>query len=259
MTLADGTVVQAIDADIGPSSFIDGDPGNGTVLATGDGLPWIIEWETGVEFYDGAGEFAGGPRMFFVAGTQETAGAPAPDWGELNLTAEGQAIFLDAVASYLSPNLIANGGFEDDLSGAPWSTYGDASMEVVHELVDAAVPEGPIEGDHCLHVTVNSAGANFWDAGLQSSGKVFEAGKSYTLSIWFKSKSGPFNINMKPERAASPWEGYGSQEITITEEWAEYTTNTGVIPETVDPASITFHIAYAPGEFYVDDASFKED
>jgi hypothetical protein len=259
MVLADGTVVQAIDANIGPSSFIDADPGNGTVLATGDGLPWIIEWETGVEFYDGAGEFAGGPRMFFVAGTQETQGAPAPDWGELNLTAEGQAIFLEAVASYLSPNLIANGGFEDDLSGAPWSTYGDASMEVVHELVDAAVPEGPIEGDHCLHVTVNSAGANFWDAGLQSSGKVFEAGKSYTLSIWFKSKSGPFNINMKPERAASPWEGYGSQEITITEEWAEYTTNTGVIPETVDPASLTFHIAYAPGEFYVDDASFKED
>jgi hypothetical protein len=250
MTLADGTVVQAIDADIGPSSFIDGDPGNGTVLATGDGLPWIIEWETGVEFYDGAGEFAGGPRMFFVAGTQETAGAPAPDWGELNLTAEGQAIFLDAVASYLSPNLMANGDLEEGVA-APWNTYGDASLEVVQE--------DPHGGDYCLHVTVNSAGANFWDSGLQHSGKVFEAGKSYSLSAWMKSASGPFEINIKPERAANPWEPYGESRVILTEEWAEYTTNTGVIPETVDPASITFHIAFAPGEFYVDDASFKED
>jgi hypothetical protein len=105
---------------------------------------------------------------------------------------------------------------------------------------------------------VSSAGTNFWDSGLQHGGHIFEAGKSYALSIWFKSLSGPFQINMKPERAASPWEGYGSQAITITEEWAEYTLETGVIPETVDPASITFHIAYAPGEFLVDDAKFYE-
>jgi hypothetical protein len=156
-------------------------------------------------------------------------------------------------------NLAANGGLEDDLTGAGWSTYGDASMEVVHELVDAAVPEGPAEGEHCLHVTVGSAGANFWDAGLQHGGKVFEAGKSYTLSVWFKSKSGPFNINIKPERGADPWEGYGSQEVTITEEWAEYTVNTGVIPDIVDPASLTFHIAYAPGEFWADNLVFYED
>jgi len=65
--------------------------------------------------------------------------------------------------------LAANGGLEDDLTGAGWSTYGDATMEVVHDLVDAAVPDVPIEGEHCLHVTVGSAGANFWDAGLQHS------------------------------------------------------------------------------------------
>jgi len=106
---------------------------------------------------------------------------------------------------------------------------------------------------------VGSAGANFWDAGLQHGEKVFEAGKSYTLSVWFKSKSGTFDINIKPERAADPWEGYGSQAITITEDWAEYTVNTGVIPETVDPASLTFHIGYAPGEFWADNLVFYED
>lgn len=161
---------------------------------------------------------------------------------------------------YASPNLIVNGGFEDDpADGSRWNTYGDASLEVVQDLVDAAVPEGPIEGSSCLHVTVGSAGANFWDAGLQNTGHVFEAGKSYTLSVWFKSKSGTFDINIKPELAADPWTGFGSQAVTITEEWAEYTVNTGVIAENVEPASITFHIAYAPGEFYVDNAVFTED
>ena len=45
----------------------------------------------------------------------------------------------------------------------------------------------------------------------------------------------------------------------MTEEWAEYTVNTGVIPETVDPAAITFHIAFAAGDFWVDNAIFRED
>jgi hypothetical protein len=146
-------------------------------------------------------------------------------------------------------NILANGGFEDGVAD-PWSTYGDASLEVVQE--------DPVEGDYCLHVTVNSAGANFWDAGLQHAGHVFEADKSYTLSAWFKSKEGEFQINMKPERAGDPWEPYGEQQITLTEEWAEYTTATGVIPADVDPASITFHIAFTAGEFFVDNVKFYE-
>ena len=147
-------------------------------------------------------------------------------------------------------NILANGGFEDGVV-EPWSTYGDASLEVVQE--------DPVEGDYCLHVTVGSAGANFWDAGLQHSGHVFEAGKSYTLSVYLKAKEGTMNINFKPELAADPWTGYGSQEFTMTDTWAEYTVNTGVIDADVDPACVTFHIAYAPGEFYVDDVRFTED
>jgi hypothetical protein len=147
-------------------------------------------------------------------------------------------------------NLLANGGFEDGVPD-PWSTYGDASLEVVQD--------DPVEGDYCLHVTVGSAVANFWDAGLQHGGHVFEAGKSYTLSAYLKAKEGTMNINFKPELAADPWTGYGSQEFTMTDTWAEYTVNTGVIAENVDPASITFHIAYTAGEFYVDDVRFTED
>jgi hypothetical protein len=98
MVLADGTEIPGINAEVGTSSFIDSAPGNGTVLATGDGLPWIIEWEAGVEFYAGAGQIAGGPRMFFTAGTQEDAAAVPPiGRGEMNLTPEALAIFLAAV------------------------------------------------------------------------------------------------------------------------------------------------------------------
>ncbi|MHC4520782.1 MAG: carbohydrate binding domain-containing protein, partial [Planctomycetota bacterium] len=181
-----------------------------------------------------------------------------------NPTADGAGlIFVDDIG-YGRPapppapvNLLANGGFEDGVVD-PWGSYGDATIEVVSELVDAAVPDGPIEGDMCLHVTVASAGANFWDAGLQHTGHVFEAGKNYTLSAYLKAKEGTMDINFKPELAADPWTGYGSQAFTMTDEWQEFSVTTGVMTEDVDPASITFHIAYAPGEFWVDDVRFVE-
>jgi hypothetical protein len=156
-----------------------------------------------------------------------------------------------------STNLLTNGGFEDGVTD-PWSTYGDATMEVVSELVDAAVPEAPVEGSSCLHVTVNSAGANFWDAGLQNAGHVFEAGKAYTLSAYLKSKSGTLDINFKPELAADPWSGFGDQVFTMTEEWAQYSVTTPVMEADVDPGSITFHIAFTAGEFWVDDVQWTE-
>ena len=146
-------------------------------------------------------------------------------------------------------NILTNGGFEDGVV-EPWSTYGDATMEVVQE--------SPIEGSSCLHVTVNSAGANFWDAGLQDAGYVFEAGKKYTLSAFLRTSQGTMDINFKPEHAADPWEGYGDQVFTITEEWAEYNVTTPVIDADVDPASITFHIAFAAGEFWIDGVRFYE-
>ncbi len=84
------------------------DAGNGTVLAkradTGD--IWIATWEAGAEYYSGAGQIAGGPRMFMVAGTQEAAGGP--NWGEMNLAPDGVKILLNAIAMYTAePPIIA--------------------------------------------------------------------------------------------------------------------------------------------------------
>jgi len=154
-------------------------------------------------------------------------------------------------------NILANGGFEDGVL-EPWGFWGDATAEVVTELVGAAVPEAPIEGDSCLHITVNSAGANDYDYGLNQGGHVFEAGKKYTVSAFLKCNQGTMDIRLKPERGADPWEGYGEQVFTMTEEWTEYSVTTPVFTEDVNPASITFHIAFAAGEFWVDGVRFYE-
>jgi len=120
------------------------------------------------------------------------------------------------------------------------------------------VPDAPIEGGSCLHITVNSAGANDWDYGLNQGGHVFEAGKQYTVSAFLKCNQGTMDIRLKPERGADPWEGYGEQVFTMTEEWTEYSVTTPVFTEDVSPASITFHIAFAAGDFWVDDVRFVE-
>ena len=80
-------VLDSGDADVGAVT----DAGNGTVIATraDTGAVWIAEWEPGVEFYAGSGQFAGGPRMWFAGGGE-------PD-GFLNFNAEGQKLFLNAV------------------------------------------------------------------------------------------------------------------------------------------------------------------
>ena len=154
-------------------------------------------------------------------------------------------------------NLLANSGFEEGAL-APWGTYGEVGAEVVRKLVGAAVPEDPIEGDVCLHVVVPTAGANFWDIGLNQTGLVFEAGKKYTLSAFLKCNEGALRINFKPEHDGYPSTGYGEQAFTINEEWAEYSVTTPVFAADVDPAAITFHIGFAAGDFWMDGVRFYE-
>ena len=107
----------ALDATIGTgqTSFLQTlDMGNGTLIAKGVGdYAWIAEWPRGVEYYAGAGQFAGGKRMMFVAGTQEVGATPQ---GAFNLTEVGKQIFSNAVAYMIARTPIAvpveNASFE---------------------------------------------------------------------------------------------------------------------------------------------------
>jgi len=94
--VADGA--QLLNPDMGPTTFVGiTDMGNGTILAQVEGqdATWVAEWEPGVEFYPGSGQFAGGPRLVLCAGTQETS--PTVGRGEYNLTPDGEIMFLNAV------------------------------------------------------------------------------------------------------------------------------------------------------------------
>ena len=189
----------------------------------------------------------------------ENSESPGRSWDGLidEVKIFDRALSANEISELASVNLLANGGFEDGVI-EPWGFWGDATAEVVTELVGAAVLEFPIEGGSCLHMTVNSAGANNWDYGLNQGGHVFEAGKQYTVSAFLKCKEGTLDIRIKPERGESPWEGYGDQVFTMTDTWTEYSVTTPVFTEDVSVASITFHTAFAAGDFWVDDVRFVE-
>ena len=107
VTLDASNHVDVLDETVGSgqTSFIEAaDAGNGTVLARpvgNDDWVWIAEWDEGVEFYTGAGQIAGGPRILFCAGANEAAGAGR---GAYNLTTQGEIIFLNIVQKFLGGN-----------------------------------------------------------------------------------------------------------------------------------------------------------
>ena len=79
------------------------DMGNGRLIActAGGSLGWIAEWDAGVEFYPGAGQFAGGQRLLFCAGTEDLPDPNDDLQGEFNLTPEGRHMLRNAIAHLL--------------------------------------------------------------------------------------------------------------------------------------------------------------
>ena len=92
------------DYTVNGSDPADADAGNGVTLATraADNAVMISYWDAGVEYFDGAGYFAGGTRMFFAAGS----GNGSPRDGIYNLTADGETVFLNAVEYMLPPEAL---------------------------------------------------------------------------------------------------------------------------------------------------------
>jgi len=100
----------ALDPNVGAVMVVDpnteiplavvSDVGNGIpiALALNGTAAWIIEWDLQSEFYGGSGQIAGGPRMMFVAGVQQTETTQ----GEvLGLTADGLQMLRNAIEHML--------------------------------------------------------------------------------------------------------------------------------------------------------------
>ncbi|MHC4105884.1 MAG: hypothetical protein ACYSR9_13160, partial [Planctomycetota bacterium] len=149
-------VVQMIDPLVGTgfTAFIDRtDMGNGHLIAKPLELSmgWIAEWDVGVEFFEGAGQYAGGRRMLFCAGTFRNPDRQVITTGELNLTTEGLQMFRNAINYLLGRGFVESKveNFEtNDFRLFPWSSYGDESWETTRSERHSgffSAKSGPIE------------------------------------------------------------------------------------------------------------------
>jgi hypothetical protein len=114
VTVKDG-MVEALDPTVGSgqTTFIttDGiDMGNGTLIAQvpGGAAAAIAEWDAGVEYYEGAGQIAGGKRMLLCTGTNNTDATdemPATPQGAWNLTDQGEILLRNAISYMLGEEI----------------------------------------------------------------------------------------------------------------------------------------------------------
>jgi hypothetical protein len=172
-------IVDVIDetVDSGQNSFIiTPDVGNGTLLARrmDDGSIWIAEWEAGVVCYEGATQVPAGKRMLFTAG-----GGGGQTAGSMNLNADGQTMFLNAVM-YMLPlkpvdpgtdNLIAyypldgdvldasGNGLDGTIMGDPNFVEGIAGMALQFDGVDDYVDFG---NDPLFDLTGSEVTLSLW-------------------------------------------------------------------------------------------------
>ena len=151
-------------------------------------------------------------------------------------------------------NILVNEGFEDGVYEWPWDFYDNTGAPAYVEVVT----DDPIEGDYCIHVVVPEAGTNTWDVGVVHRNIVLEQGKQYTFSAFMKTDGGEIRVFFKPEQDGGSYTAYGAEIITINAEWKEYHVTTPVMNSTVDPAAATFHVAYDPGELWIDYVRFYE-
>lgn len=83
--------------------------GNGQMIATAQdtGTVVIAYWPWNTKFHDGTEEVAAAPRLLFNAGARENDLDPGNLQGLMNLTPDGQTMFLNAVAFMLTPPAFA--------------------------------------------------------------------------------------------------------------------------------------------------------
>jgi hypothetical protein len=195
VTLDPDGLVDVLDpnAGSGHTSFLTDflDPGNGKLLAQSLGkynTAWIVEWAKGVEYYTGAVEKAGGPRLLFMAGTQDdpyTVSATDSNImpvGVFNLNAAGQKMFLN-VLHYLVPTPIAlvNPSFEDPNAGKikGWNGEGVAgtpAVDIPGWASDGAPADSGIESD-----TRYPASDGVWSGFLMSGDPMVYQLTNYTI------------------------------------------------------------------------------
>jgi hypothetical protein len=171
-------LVEILDPSVGSgnTSFLNDilDVGNGTLIAQSLGIyntAWVVEWPAGVEYYDGAGQITGGPRLLFMAGTQDD---PYTDENGnimpvdvLNLNEAGQTMFLNAIEYMLPAKLTHSYTFEDgtgadSVGGADGTLAGDAAIVDGSLVVDGDGDWMEMPGDVIAINTYSALTLELW-------------------------------------------------------------------------------------------------
>ncbi len=152
------------------------DGGNGLVLGThSDGRLWITYWEAGTEFYSGAGQVPAAPRMWFATGNNNGDVAGGSLLGAMNLTEDGQSIFLNAVSFLMGETF--------GVASAP--SPADATTDVLRDTVlswtpsDSSVTRNMYFGvsfedvNTATVATASNMDANSFDPGRLDFGKTY--------------------------------------------------------------------------------------
>lgn len=179
------------------ASFIKmADAGKGTVLAVrpDTGTILIAEWFPGKPFYATAGLIPANHRMFFNAGTQEITNEKT-NWGVMNLNAQGQKIFLNAVkymtlpvpipialenASFEKPGTVKIKGWNGEgIAGTPAVNIPGWASDVNSPVADSGVETGYGATDGTWTAFLKGADPSIW----QSTGFVIAKDDVFALSV----------------------------------------------------------------------------
>jgi hypothetical protein len=152
-----------------------------------------------------------------------------------------------------SPELIANGGFEDSNILDNWAlSLNDPSAQAAL----TKETNNTNSGNGSAKVNIQNSGGTNWFIQFSQFGLSFENGKEYTLEFSAKSSNSE-TISVMMGKQTSPYSSYSYHEATLTNQWKKYSftfTLNNTLPGDV---KLAFQLGENSGQFWFDDVSIK--
>jgi len=151
------------------------------------------------------------------------------------------------------PELInLNSSFEDGFIG--WEQYIDAAAGANFDISKDA-----IEGKECAHAKVTKISGTNWHVGLTQDGLTLRAGQYHTVDFFAKADvKRIISIELKRSPGLGDWEGITDLDLTITEEWDEYSHNFTPGKDYKQAALFAFWLGQEKGDVWVDGVRIYE-
>jgi uncharacterized protein (TIGR03437 family) len=151
------------------------------------------------------------------------------------------------IGSGTGPNLLANAGFENGLSG--WSFFvdddGQASAAAASDSSVAA------EGNASAHIDVTSADSSPWQVNLFQTSLPVTAGANYQVQFWARSDA-PRMITVDCVSGNSPYPNYGlDSQVSLDTTW-RLNTLTFVSGATAGDGVLRFDVGDVAGNVWID-------